>query len=289
MNNAYSQYALSLINSMKVNWESHPEILLFLHIDVSDKYLKIFESFSKIIINKFDPKDFEYRRFLTDNNSTFGSKSFHDTGYFIINFWNTNFENYDNLLILDADMLVLKNLDSLINQNSFYCSSAANERLFPVFSFQGNFMKRSWFLIIYYFKACLYNIFIAPNQSINSGVILLTPKERSFKNYSFLLKLLKEFNKACPSDQEIILLWILKTKRKFSIDFRFNFQIRFFNALQENSLSKKYKTNIESSIKNIHILHFNGIKPNDNLFLKKGWGKNRPELVELYKQYQMIP
>jgi len=289
VNNNFAQYALALINSIKANWESHPQILLFLHMDVSDIYLKIFESFSKLSINRFDPIQYEYRKLLTDDHSTFGSKSFHDSGYFILNFWNTNFDNYDNLLILDADMLVLKNLDFLINQNSFYCNSAANERLFPVFSFKGNIVVRSFFLIIYYLKACINNIFIFPNQSINSGVILLTPKDRNLKNYNFLLKLLKEFKKACPSDQEIILLWIIKTKKKFSFDFRFNFQIRFFNALQENSLSKKYKTNIESAIKNIHILHFNGIKPNDPLFLEKGWGKNRPELIELYKQYQMIP
>lgn len=99
---------------------------------------------------------------------------------------------------------------------------------------------------------------------------------------------MKNFKKACPSDQEIILLWILKTQKKFSIDFRFNFQIRFFNALQENSLPKKYKSNIENAIHDIHILHFNGIKPNDPLFLEKGWGKNRTELVKLYKKYQLI-
>lgn len=73
VNNAYSQYALSLVNSIKINWESHPVILLFLHKDVLAKYIKIFESFSKLIIHQFDPDEFEYRKYLKDNDSTFGS------------------------------------------------------------------------------------------------------------------------------------------------------------------------------------------------------------------------
>lgn len=287
VNNAYAKYAVSLIQSIKTNWPLHPQILLHLHVDVSFEIASYFESLNQVSIVRFDPNNFEYRKLLIDNQTTFGSNSFHDSGYFILNFWNTNFDEFENILILDADMLVLKDLDALINQKEFVGISAANERFIPAFSFKGNAIKRSRQYFVYTFKAWMKGIFVLPKQSLNSGVILLTPQDRTTKNYTLLLNLLKGFKNACPSDQEIILLWAIKTKKKISTDFIYNFQIRFFNEMKENRLIKQLKSPIKNASDNIHILHFNGIKPDEPDFLKKGWGKNRIELVKMFEQYRV--
>ena len=100
-----------------------------------------------------------------------------------------------------------------------------------------------------------------------------------------MLGLVRDFKKYCSSDQEIILLWMLKFDKSISMVFRFNFQARFFNGLRNGTLSSRYTDPIKVASNDIHILHFNGPKPDSDEFLDHPWTKGRQDLIELYKNY----
>ena len=99
--------------------------------------------------------------------------------FFIINFWDDILSEYNDVLILDADTLVLKNLDHLMNDESFFAASAANERFLPVFSINQPFLPKMSTLFNSYLKALKMGIYLKPMESINSGVIRLSVKDRS--------------------------------------------------------------------------------------------------------------
>jgi len=285
VNQAFAHYAKPLINSIKRNWISHPEILLFLSHDVNTELEDWFSRIDKVTVKRFNPADYEYRKLLNDGSGRFDSKDFNDAGYFIINFWDDTFAEYDDLLILDADMLVLKDLTELINTGSFTGVSAANSRMLPVFSFDQPIFQKLFNLTSYYLKALSMGIYLKPYQSLNSGVVRIAKNDRSKSTFRIMLNLLKTFRKGCPGDQEIILLWMKKFNKKVSLDFRMNFQARFFNALQNNDSSMLYHDEIRKAAEDVHIIHFNGPKPDSAEFLHHPWTLGRTELVEMYESY----
>lgn len=285
VNQAFAHYAKPLINSIKKNWINHPEILLFLSHDVTMELEEWFSRIGNVTVKRFDPSTYEYRKLLNNGSGKFDSKDFNDAGYFIINFWDDTFDEYDDLLILDADMLVLKDLTELLNTGSFTGVSAANSRMLPVFSFNQPMLKKLFNLTSYYFKALGMGVYLKPYESLNSGVVRIAKNDRSKKSFRVMLNLLKTFRKGCPTDQEIILLWMKRFNKKISLDFRMNFQARFFNALENNDKSMLHHDKIREAAKDIHIIHFNGPKPDSAEFLHHPWTLGRSELVEMYESY----
>lgn len=285
VNQAFAHYARPLINSIHRNWPDHPVILLFLSADVLDEQVAWFSGLPKVVVKRFNPIDYEYRRLLQDKGGRFDSKAFNDAGFFIMNFWSEMFSDYHNILILDADMLVLKNLNELIQEESFLAVSAANERILPVFSFDQPLFHKARNLAGAYLRAVSMGIVLLPYVSMNSGVIKIGPQDRTPEKYKALLNILKYFRTSCIGDQEIILMWMNKFSKQISKDFRMNFQARFFNGMQNGSLPKRYMDEIKAASEDIHILHFNGVKPDSPHFLGHPWTKGRNELVDLYNSY----
>src|SRR5690606_33231275 len=175
-----------------------------------------------------------------------------------------------------------------LEENSFFGVDAVNNRVFPAFSFDEPILSKFVSFTSTYLRAIANGIFLPPYTSLNSGVIRLTAADRSAWNYQFMMKLLKHFRKSCPSDQELILLWTIKTRKKISQDFRMNFQARFYNEMAENNLPKHYLDKIRQSAEDVHILHFNGPKPDSSSFLTHPWTRDRTELVELYQKYSKM-
>lgn len=285
VNQSFVHYVKPLLNSIKRNWFDHPTILLFLSTDVEEQYEVEYNQKERVVVKRFNPNDFEYRKYLVDKKDKFSSKGFNDAGFFIINFWSQMYENYNNILILDADMLVLKNLTFLFEDDNFLGISAANESILPAFSNTFPTVTKILAYLTAYAKALYNGIFLKRYESLNSGVIKIGKQDRSARKYKAMLRILKTFRKYCPSDQEIIFLWTKKFKKPIQTDFRLNFQARFFNALKENTLPHNLAAAIHEAANDIHILHFNGVKPDNPDFLHHPWTKGRQELVDLYNSY----
>lgn len=286
INAAFVKYAKALLNSMAANWPSHPEVLLFVSEALSEEDETHFRAVPRLDLRVFNPQDYEYRQHLRTTGSGFSTAGFNDAGYFIVNFWSPEFDPYENILVLDADMLVLKPLDALLEQREFFAVSAANPRRFPLFDLKrpGKIAKAIEFAQIYA-KALARGIVVRPRQSINSGVLLIPRKWRSPQHYTQMLQLLREFYPHCPSDQEIIYLWMLKQGLAAGEDFRMNFQARFLNGLADRSLPAALTPQIAAAAGDIHILHFNGPKPDSKQFRTHAWTKGREELAALYRQH----
>ncbi|WP_158824913.1 glycosyltransferase [Mucilaginibacter lacusdianchii] len=285
VNQSFAHYAKPLINSIQKNWTNHPAILLFMSPDVTAEMESRFAGIPKVIIKRFDPKQYAYRKLLLDGADKFDSSSFNDAGFFIVNFWDETFPEYDNLLFLDADMLVLKNLDKVFEKNDFMGVSAANGRAFPIFSFNQPLLQKSVNLLTYYAKALAMGIVLRPHVSLNSGLVRISKADRTKSKFNVMLKLLKTFRKACLGDQEIITIWMSKYGKKLSYDFRMNFQVRFYNGLENHDLPQRYYEHIKKAAEDVHVIHFNGPKPDSPEFLGHPWTKGRKDLVELYQSY----
>jgi len=286
INAAFVKYAKALLNSMAANWPGHPEILLFVSEALSAEDEAHFRAVPRLSLRLFNPQDYEYRQHLRTTGAGFSTAGFNDAGYFIVNFWSPAFDEYENILVLDADMLVLKPLDALLDQREFFAVSAANPRRFPLFDLKrpGLAGKAIEFAQIYA-KALAQGIVVRPRQSINSGVLLIPRQWRSPPHYARMLQLLRDFYPHCPSDQEIIYLWMLKNDLAASEDFRMNFQARFLNGLAEHSLPATLTPPIAAAAGDIHILHFNGPKPDSKQFRTHAWTKGREELAALYSRH----
>ncbi|WP_210463528.1 glycosyltransferase [Rufibacter roseolus] len=285
VNQDFARYAKTLINSIKKNWVNHPPILLFLTPDVDRELENAFSLIPKVSPKRFNPQAFEYRELLIDKNEKFESKSFNDAGFFIVNFWSDLFSEYNNILVLDADMLVLKDLSAFMEEDSFLGISAANERILPVFSFNRPLLSKALSLTNAYCKALAMGIFLPPFASMNSGVLRIGPQDRTPEKYRALLKILKEFRASTVGDQEIIYLWMQKFNKPISFDFRMNFQARFFNAIENNQIPIRFRRKVIEASKDVHILHFNGAKPDSPDFLHHPWTKDRHDLVALFNSY----
>ncbi len=286
VNNDFAHYVRTLLNSIKKNWSSHPPILLYLCNDVDSKFVEEYSKYDNLTCQFYNPSDLEYRSYLVDSGKNFSTKAFNDSGFFILNFFNPKFEEYNDILVLDVDMLVLKNLDELFLDKDFFGISAANSKIFPVFSIDKKWHVKFFQFIYCYFLALTKGIFIPFGVSFNSGVVKISKSDRTLSKYNSLIDILINFRLYCPSDQEIILLWMLKNKKKISNDFRFNFQARFFNAVKKNTLPKIYREMVQKASHDIHILHFNGPKPDTKQFITHLWTEGRSELVDLYMKYQ---
>ncbi|MGB3619186.1 MAG: glycosyltransferase [Catalinimonas sp.] len=284
-NREFYHYAKALVNSIRANWEDHPEVLLFVRKDPTGKWTPTEDPVEDARTIEYDPADFEYRKLLSDGNQAFGTQAFNDAGFFILNAWGDLLSKYDTVLVLDADMLVLKNLNALLHDESFFGVSAANERLLPVFNVPGSIPKKIAGLVTAYAAALAEGIYVPPHVSLNSGVIRLARRDRTRQDYLKLLDLTKKFRQYCMSDQEIILLWSKLRKKPISMDFRFNFQARFYNAIAEGSLPKKFAPEVVKASNDVHILHFNGPKPDTPGFLQHAWTRGRTDLKELFYSY----
>jgi len=289
INAAFVKYAKTLIKSIQSNWPNHPQILLFLSETIGQEDRLYFESTPKLKTVNFNPNDYEYRKALITTGTGFSTTGFNDAGYFIVNFWSPAFEQYDNILVLDADMLVLKNLDELVSQENFFAVSAANPRRFPIFDIKKKGIGKIFEFATIYLRALCRGIVVKPGKSINSGVLVIPKKWRTQKKYEEILQLLKNFYSHCPSDQEIIYLWMLKNRIAERQDFRMNFQARFINALASNILPRKFSKQVQAASADIHILHFNGPKPDSARFKTHPWTTGRDDLVDLYLQYASKP
>jgi lipopolysaccharide biosynthesis glycosyltransferase len=283
INQKFFEHLKALLGSIFINWPNSPDIVVYAHPDLTEESIIYLGNFKKVSVKHYNPKELKFYKLVKQGITYFKSKDFIETGYFSLHLFSEDFNNYKNLLFLDADTLVLKPLDELLQGNKFFICSANNARLLPYFNVSQAQPKKSLLIGYWLFKLLQFGILPKPFVSANSGVMVIPEKLRDGIHEREILAILKQFQSVCSSDQEIILLYAMKHKIEISKDYRFNFQIRFFNLISQSSSAKKELLKASNEIK---VLHFNGPKPDAVSFETHPWTIGQNFWKQQYYHYK---
>lgn len=241
----YFLYAKACINSIKSNYSNHPIIAVYYEGN-DDEIVKYLSSIENLEFNFWDRDCFETIG-LDQNRVDLGIvdnlKVYYK--YFI---WTKKFDNYDNVLYLDADTLVLGSLDELFDQEDFFVVTDYNEsdtyKLFrPEFSDDVTLRSVLDQDGLFYPGGA--------HDMINAGVLLIPRKFRTEPNLLQLIGITYRYSKYMMfADQSAISIWCHKNRIQIRQNYYYNFQISFYTKIFSNFFHEK-----------IRIVHFSWCKP----------------------------
>lgn len=207
--------------------------------------------------------------------------------------WTNAYDEYDNILHLDVDTIVLSPLNELFEKKDFFV--VANNipfkevRILPEDKEYQNTIDRI-------LKS--HNIRQPRHDDmVNAGVFLI-PKSYRQKGYlDSLVRITNDFGKLLVyADQSALSLWCLKHCIFPSEEYQYNLQPPIFNKFYtrryKNMLNTGYIFNKNKNVlDNIKIIHFSGpIKPNLEKFIKwRLMGRYGIIFRDCYRKYEGVP
>lgn len=247
----YFLFARSCVKSISINYPSHPEIILF-YDGFRNDASKSFEE--EVTFHCISFED-EFRKNLDFNVSDFHlGKVNNPKIYFKYFLWTDYFKEYNNLLLLDADTVVLRPLDTLFECSDFFAVSdnttSEDYRLFYPNRYDDPALLK---------KLEADNLKLPANRHdmINAGVLLVPKRYRNEHYKNELIQMTNNYNEYLMfGDQSAISLWCMKNKIIPSREFVFNYQPCFLFDLE----TKAYEIN------EIFIIHFTWWKPKDEFY-----------------------
>lgn len=231
---SHFHFVKSFWHSLKANYPYHP-ILLVNYIGNSQEVKDFFRQCNSAELIQVE-----------NSYSYSTAHMLNPVIYQRFNLWTEQFDEYDKILYLDVDMIVLKPLDHIFASNEFYiCSDhSLKARIFydGAEKIVGDMLLEDGIVLPEGMDAMA-----------NAGMFLIPKQYRSAESYAKLLYLARRYHQfGAFADQSIISLWCLSENIPFSKSYEDNFQIRFF-----------YFDEINIPLKKINILHFSGAsKPN---------------------------
>lgn len=259
----YENYARACFNSLEINYPEHPIVLVY-YDDLSSEFIEF--------VNK--KKNFK----LVNNTNTLDTNNFNlgPVGNSIVyqryNLWTSYFDEYDDILHLDVDTLILGNLDGIFGRNKFTMFNN-NEILKGV-----DIIKRSEEAMKSIRNNAMidYDVFNPPPFG-NAGIFVIPKSIRTYQNNFHFLKNITETlsEYLLYADQSAINLWMLGEGIPISNEIEYNFQPHFFN----------YKENTYT-LDDVKIIHF-AAKKADTIQFSLWWRmKNLGiDFYNLYKKY----
>lgn len=163
----------------------------------------------------------------------------------------SRFDRYDQILYLDADMLVLEPLDALVNS----CQMVAFEELFP---------HKTTLVFTDRTVAALQTLLTADglddhdwNIAANAGVMVLPRSVRTPEHLATARRITRQYAPHLMwGDQSLLNVWMARYRLAVTHDCRFNYQLRLL--IEDHTRCCPFR--------DVKILHFNGQRP-DSLFL----------------------
>ncbi len=225
----------------------HPDCpdLLVYHTDLNDTQLRRLQKHPAVKTVRLQDTDFisgppmaTHRVKLADPRISYAR--------FLI--WTDRFNDYENVVHLDTDLLILGRFDELFSHDRFVIFKEEHSEENSLF-----YNPRDPGLL----KLLHEDGIRLPESIANCGVFVVPKKCRSSESFETLRYLLKRYGSYIKwSDQSIINLWMAMKKIRVTEGNRFNFQHRLFadpgpvNGLRE-----------------ARIFHFNGVDLTYRLFL----------------------
>jgi lipopolysaccharide biosynthesis glycosyltransferase len=247
-----------------INYPNHPKLLV--HYSGWRKERITWLSYRediRLYLKQDLPKEFSYNWYHEEVSSKMV--------YFKYLLWTNEYDEYDNILHLDADTIILSPLDKLFESKEF-------------FIVKNNIPFKEVQVLSSYYRGYIDPIIQAHGlrypeheDMVNAGVFLI-PKAYRTKHYlDSLLKITNDFGPFLVyADQSALSLWCIENDITPSSDYQYNFQMPVFNKL----FRSRYKGNLsvggyfsykKDILDKIKIIHFSGILKPDRAKFNK-WG-----------------
>lgn len=243
-------HAKACINSIKQNYNDHPIIVVYYDGD-NEEFIEYLNSIGNLIVHVL-------------NNNCFGLIGLDvkavDLGvvnnlkvYYKYLLWTSIFDEYDKILYLDADTLVLNSLEELFTQDDFFAvtdySESDDYKLF-----RREFVNCDTLRSILDQDGLHYPKGV--HDMINAGVFLIPKVYRTEFHLRELIAVTYKYSKYMTfADQSAISIWCHKNGIKIQRNYYYNFQVSFYTKILQNFLHDK-----------IRIIHFSWCKPGTHSF-----------------------
>ena len=264
----YVNYARACLNSLVLNYPGYPQLLIAYNgsRETVKQWLSTIRRTQLVEINIPNTSLQELPRGPVNSTMI----------YWRYELWNDSFSEFDTILHLDVDLLVLKPLDSLFLYEEFF--AVANNCLYDhvrVFHPE-NKDNPDLQQLLKQDGLCYPD---NRNDMINAGVFVLPKIRRTKENYKLLLNFTKRYAKwLAYADQSVISLWMQQCRIKPSYAYQFNLQTALLN---DNTVSLK--------IDDAAILHFSFKKPDEDDFMSWYDARGHAEqIMALYKYYRDV-
>lgn len=274
---------LHCYNSIKVNYPEHPELLIFYKGSSEERisWLKDKKGI-RLYLNETLSDNMKYKWYHKAVHS--------EMVYFKYMLWTDKFFEYDNILHLDVDTIILKSLEDLFNKEEFFI--VKNNLQFKEIQILPTEKKYQGLIKEILLDHNIKNV--KQSDMVNAGVFMIPKKYRNEHYLKSLLEITKDFGPLLVyADQSALSLWCLKHNIPVSEEYQYNFQTPIFNKFFKSRYSKKlfhigsYFSRNVGILDNIRIIHFSGIlKPGDPKFLSwKLMGGYSTLFKDTYKKY----
>lgn len=266
----FANFAIACLNSVRANYPDHPDIVACYTGKRADM---------AALLDKMGARRLRASRRVRDAFADappgpVASLAVYDR----LMIWAEDFDEYDNILYLDVDTLVLKPLDDLVGANEFVAvpnhEPAPDVRVFdPALAGDPSL------------DMLLKEDGLAwpgdMDDMINAGVLLVPPAARSKEQYRLLYRLYTRYRPWLHyADQSLLSLWCASNGFRPQNRYNYNFQSPFFTD-----------DGIDLALKDIAILHFSSErKPLTDAFRR--WervGAIAARLEALYREYLYLP
>lgn len=231
MNDSYVWYGARLLESLQRNWPDHP-LVLVQHTGLTEDSRRALSRFPRILFHQADGSIQGPPINLIAGADT-------QSAYLRLNLWGTSFDDYDNILYLDADTIVLKPLNEILD--------AGDLKIFkdPITTTAGMFIDGKDSDLQ---KTLAEDQLVLGQEMANTGVFVIPKKWRQEDNFLEMMDLLDRYRPYLRfSDQTVINLWMIKHGCLPVEDIRFNYLVK-----QPPAMLRRV------GIENIRVLHFAG-------------------------------
>ena len=262
-NDRYFNYFKACFNSLKSNYPDHPALLV-----AYDGHCRQVEAFlERHQVTRINP---EY----PEIHASVNRQRIKDPIVFNrFSMWTDYFDDYDNLLHLDIDTLVLGSLDEMLSSQDFFIVS--NHEPSPSARvFRGEYRDNPELL-----KSLEQDSLPYPDgmdDMANAGIFVIPRKYRRPAELECLNGLFHRYGPyVAYADQSLISLWCMLRGIPYSRDFRYNCQSPLLGDCPLNL-----------KLDEMRLLHFSNHKPDSDAFMT--WDRIdglQPELRHLYETY----
>jgi len=262
----FAKYAKACLNSVETNYPNHPEILVYYN-GSDDSIITWLLSINNLTRMEYR----ENEELVRDLNLGPVNSA---TIYFRYNLWTDQFDEYDNVLHLDVDTLVMKPLDELFETDEFFITPNHEYfdfvRVFPKGTEENEYVQKQLAKDGLFYPSGM-------DDMANAGIFVIPKKYRTREYYDILLDITRRYNKYLNyADQSAISLWCHYLKIPFQARYEYNYQTPFLTF-----------KDVPVSVSDAYIIHYSSdYKPDTDKF-RTWWrlGKHTHTMIDLYQMF----
>lgn len=259
LNENFVPLAEIFLKSLARNYPDHPDVYIY-SIGLGERSLERLSAFKRVQPVSCGPGDFVAGPPMASHHPNFADPRISYARFLI---WTDRFAAYENVLHLDADLLVLGALEELLERKDFTAFVDAGECAYAIF-YDDKHPELE--------RLLAEDGIVRSARMANAGVFLVPKKDRTPENHALLVRFLARYGAHIKwADQSVINLWMAKKGYAAETDFRYNFQHQLVDDLSS------YRGVAQAS-----VFHLSGVDMAYKLFFMRlaglacrlpfGWG-----------------